>query len=124
MRNFLVVAAALFLIVAAFARPAAAVQFQGQLLDGRFLRATVFGPFGAQPASVFFTGDRARVTTSDGNIIIMHVRDEEITDPSFVGAIGLDGMAYRLQLDPTQVTFGASVFDSSMTPRGPHGGNY
>jgi hypothetical protein len=121
MRNFLAMAVALFFIAAVSPRPAAAVQFQGNLLDGRFLRATVFGPFGMQPATVYFTGDRARVTTSDGSIIIMHVSDEEIMDPAFVSATGLDGFRYRLMLDPTQVSFGGAVFDPGMMPRGGRG---
>jgi hypothetical protein len=86
-------------MVASSAVAADAITLYGRSLDGQSYGVTLYSnSYGIQEGRVVFLGDRARVYLSNGMFVTLRVQGDEIGDPNFISATGLDGQAYRIQL--------------------------
>lgn len=78
--------------------PAVAVDYQGRLLDGHTLAATIYGPLGTEPAVVFFQQDDAHVLMLDGEQLLVTLYRRSVEDTHFVTGKSLGGDFYRIDL--------------------------
>jgi hypothetical protein len=97
MRNTLALTG-LVLALVFVSSPAAAVDYQGRLLDGHTLPATIYGPIGTEPAVVFFQRDEARVLMLDGDLVVVDLYKQSIEDTHFVTGKSSGGDFYRIDL--------------------------
>jgi hypothetical protein len=113
MKHPIVIACIASVILAASATAAGAITLNGRSLDGEQYGVTLYSSlYGIQEGRVVFLGDHGRVYLSNGMFFTVRLQGDEIGDPNFISATGLDGQAYRLQLKGSLTPFGPSAGDA------------
>lgn len=111
-------------MVVATAVAADAISLYGNDLDGKSYGVTLYSSVGGiQEGRVIFLGDRARVYLANGMFVTLRLADQDIGDPNFISATGLDGQQYRMQLKGTLTPLGPAAGDElgGVRPHpGPH----
>lgn len=122
MRHPLFISCIVATIVALSAAAADAITLYGNDLDGKMYGVTLYSSAGGiQEGRVIFLGGRARVYLANGMFVTLRLADQDIGDPNFISATGLDGQQYRMQLKGTLTPLGPAAGDA-LGPARPHPG--
>jgi hypothetical protein len=112
MRHPIFIAGIAATLLAASAVAADAITLNGKSLDGQPYGVTLYSSAGIQDGRIIFLGERGRVYLSNGMFLTVRLQGDEIGDPNFISATGLDGQTYRLQLKGSLTPFGPTAGDT------------
>jgi hypothetical protein len=111
------VLAVLFLLT----NPAAAIEYQGQNIDGKVLNAKAYyyGTGGVYDVQVRFNGTRATIYFSDGNKITIQLNQKVITDSKVIEGFGKLGQYPINQTFSVGLVYGSEWEGSGLRPSNP-----